>query len=292
MTLPVPLRHPLHFSPRRLRLAAGVVVFGVALTAPFAAPPSVTDTGPSLRPTSVLRQLEAVELVTPDSPPQTARESRRTVQRRGAPRRLVRLRIPRAVRPASGPVSSPFGWRRHPVSGRSRHHDGADLAVPLGSSVRAVASGVVRSVGRRSGYGLVVEIDHPAAFGGPHVRTLYAHLSLSDRRLQPGAHVMRGQPVGASGGVPGRDGTSTGPHLHFEVRDASGRPLDPSPFLRAGGRFGWGQNWGADGSWQVMFSSGREPRPARPRTGLRAQARSAFAPPSPAGSRSRNQEPR
>lgn len=292
MTLPVPLPHLLHFSPRRLRVTAGVVVFGVALAVPFAAPSLVAETGLPLRPASVLGQLEAVERVTPDSSVQALHESRRTVQHRSAPRRLVRLRIPRVVRPARGPVSFPFGWRRHPVSGRSRHHDGADLAVPLGSTVRATASGVVRFVGRRSGYGLVVEIDHPAAFGKPHIRTLYAHLASWDRRLQPGARVMPGQPVGASGGVPGRDGTSTGPHLHFEVRDASGRPLDPSPFLRAGGRFGWGQNWGADGSWQVMFSSGREPRPARPRTGLRAQARAAFAPPSPAGSRSRNQEPR
>ena len=286
--MPVPLPHPLHFSPRRLRLAAGVVVFGVALTAPFAAPPSVTDTGPSLRPTSVLRQLEAVELVTPDSPAQTARESRRTVQRRGAPRRLVRLRIPRAVRPASGPVSSPFGWRRHPVSGRSRHHDGADLAVPLGSTVRATASGVVRFVGRRSGYGLVVEIDHPAAFGKPHIRTLYAHLASSDRRLQPGARVMPGQPVGASGGVPGRDGTSTGPHLHFEVRDASGMPLDPAPFL---GTVSVRQRTDEQ-RWQVVFSSGRKPLPSRTVRRSGRPTRTAFALPSPAGSRGRARPPR
>ena len=288
MTLPVPLPHLLHFSPRRLRVTAGVVVFGVALAVPFAAPSSVADTGLPLRPASVLGQLEAVERVTPNSPPQTARESRRTVQHRSAPRRLVRLRIPRVVRPARGPVSSSFGWRRHPVSGRSRHHDGADLAVPLGSTVRSVASGVVRSVGRRSGYGLVVEIDHVGALGSAHRRSLYAHLSSTDQRVQQGVRVRRGQPLGTSGGVPGRDGLSTGPHLHFEVRDASGQPLDPAVLLRAGGP----RERRVDGSWQVMFSSGREPRPARPRTGPRVQARSTFAPPSPAGSRSRNQEPR
>ena len=65
-----------------------------------------------------------------------------------------------------------------------------------------------------------------------------------DQRLRQGSRVGRGQPVGASGGVPGRDGTSTGPHLHFEVRDASGRALDPAPFLgrlcRARGRMNSG----------------------------------------------------
>ena len=135
--------------------------------------------------------------------------------------------------PVSGPVSSPFGWRRHPVSGRARHHDGVDLAVPLGTPVRAVAPGRVRAVGPRPGYGLVVELDHPATPGRPAVRTVYAHLSAIDEGLRTGARVGRGRAVGASGGRPGRDGVSTGPHLHFEVRDASGRPLDPGHLSRA-----------------------------------------------------------
>ena len=281
MTLPVPLPLQLHFSPRRLRLAAGVVVFGVALATPFAAPSSAGDTGPSLRPASVLRQLEAVELPPADSTTGATREPRRAVQHRSLPRRLVRLRIPRNVRPANGPVSSPFGWRRHPVSRRSRHHDGADLAVPIGSTVRTVASGVVRSVGRRSGYGLVVEIGHPAALGRAAFQTLYAHLSSSDRRVQPGARVVSGQPVGASGGIPGRDGVSTGPHLHFEVRDVSGRPLDPVPFL---GTTSIRQR--TDGQrWQVMFSSGRKPQTARSVRRLGRRPHSAFALPRAAGSR-------
>ena len=281
MTLPVPLPHLLHFSPRRLRLAAGVVVFGVALVAPFASPSTVAGTGPPQRPASVLRQFKAVELPTADSTTGPPREPRREVQHRSPPRRLVRLRIPRNVRPASGPVSSPFGWRRHPVSGRSRHHDGADLAVPLGSTIRAVTSGTVRFVGKQSGYGLVVEIDHPAAFGRASFRTFYAHLSSSDRRLRLGARVMSGQPIGASGGVPGRDGVSTGPHLHFEVRDVSGQPLDPAPFL---GTVSVRQRTDEQ-RWQVMFSSGRKPQTARSVRSLSRRPRAAFALPRAAGSR-------
>ncbi|OZC01246.1 hypothetical protein BSZ36_18525 [Rubricoccus marinus] len=185
-------------------------------------------------------------------------------------------------------MSSPFGWRRHPVSGRSRHHDGADLAVPLGSTVRAVVSGVVRSVGRRSGYGLVVEIEHRPAPGRAPFRTLYAHLAEADQRFRRGTQVRSGQPVGASGGVPGRDGTSTGPHLHFEVRDASGRALDPAPFLGAPPA----RHKADEQRWQVMFSSGRKPLTAQQARRLRRPTRAAFALPPAAGSRGTTRRPR
>ena len=133
--------------------------------------------------------------------------------------------------PVQGPVSSPFGWREHPVSGRVRHHDGVDLAVPVGTAVWTVAPGTVRAVGRQRGYGLVVEIEHPTGLGQP-VRTRYAHLASVDAALRPGLRVGRGVALGASGGRPGRDGVSTGAHLHFEVRDASGHALDPARFVR------------------------------------------------------------
>ena len=138
--------------------------------------------------------------------------------------------------PVQGPVSSPFGPRVHPVSGRVRHHDGVDLAVPEGTAVWTVAPGTVHSVGRRPGYGLVVEIDHPGGIGpagqGVPVRARYAHLASVDADLRPGLRVARGVALGASGGRPGRDGVSTGAHLHFEVRDADGQPLDPARFVR------------------------------------------------------------
>jgi murein DD-endopeptidase MepM/ murein hydrolase activator NlpD len=133
--------------------------------------------------------------------------------------------------PVQGPVSSPFGWREHPVSGRVRHHDGVDLAVPAGTAVWTVAPGTVRAVGRQRGYGLVVEIEHPTGLGQP-VRTRYAHLASVDASLQAGVRIGRGVAIGASGGIPGRDGVSTGAHLHFEIRDASGLPLDPASVVR------------------------------------------------------------
>ena len=154
------------------------------------------------------------------------------VAARRQPGRPVSLGARLPMGPVQGPVSSPFGWRRHPVSGQVRHHDGVDLAVPTGTAVWTVAPGRVRAVGRRGGYGLVVEIDHPAGLGRRPVRTLYAHLSAIDAALQPGSWVARGQAIAASGGTPGRDGVSTGAHLHFEILDSSGEPLDPGRFVR------------------------------------------------------------
>ena len=86
------------------------------------------------------------------------------------------------------------------------------------------------------GDGTVVEIDHPGGIGpagqGEPVRTRYAHLASVDADLRPGLRVGRGVALGASGGRPGRDGVSTGAHLHFEVRDAGGRTLDPARLVR------------------------------------------------------------
>ncbi|MEL6614276.1 MAG: M23 family metallopeptidase [Bacteroidota bacterium] len=155
----------------------------------------------------------------------------------------VTRRLP--MGPVQGPVSSPFGPRVHPVSGLVRHHDGVDLAVPAGTAVWTVAPGTVRRVGRQRGYGLVVEIDHPGgvAPGGEPVRTRYAHLASVDASIQPGVRVARGVAFGASGGRPGRDGVSTGAHLHFEVRDTDGRPLDPARFVRLPEAVSTGPRW-------------------------------------------------
>ena len=162
--------------------------------------------------------------------------------------------------PVQGPVSSPFGPRRHPVSGRARHHDGVDLAVPAGTAVWTVAPGTVRAVGRRPGYGLVVEIEHPAGLGRP-VRTVYAHLASVDAGLRAGVRVGRGVAIGASGGRPGRDGVSTGAHLHFEVRDAGGRPLDPARFVRLAASAHAAPRWRSSGA---SASGARPPGPEPP----------------------------
>ncbi|WP_409946022.1 peptidoglycan DD-metalloendopeptidase family protein [Rubrivirga sp. S365] len=123
-----------------------------------------------------------------------------------------------------GVVSSPYGPRRHPVSGRSHLHAGTDFAVPTGTPVFATADGRVRAAARRSGYGLVVEVGHSDP-SGLSTTTIYAHLS--GALVRPGFRVRRGQVLGLSGGGSPHDGVSTGPHLHYEVRVGSS-PADPA----------------------------------------------------------------
>ena len=161
------------------------------------------------------------------------------VQHARAPR-LRRPSVPPGLPvgvPVAGRVSSPFGFRRHPVLGGRRHHDGTDFAVPVGTPVRVTADGRVVSAGHRSGYGLAVEVAHrdPA---GLETRTLYVHLSAA--ALRAGQTVRRGEVVGLSGGVGPGVGLSTGPHLHYEVRASAGGQsrtgvIDPASLA---GRFG------------------------------------------------------
>ncbi|MFT5563505.1 MAG: murein DD-endopeptidase MepM/ murein hydrolase activator NlpD [Myxococcota bacterium] len=119
------------------------------------------------------------------------------------------------VSPVEGVVSSSFGPRVHPITGKHRDHDGLDIAAPTGTSVRAITDGTVVRAEDAGGYGLLVEVDH-----GNGVITRYAHLSSID--------VEVGQRLGVGGhlGAVGSTGRSTGPHLHVEVR-VDGEPLDP-----------------------------------------------------------------
>ncbi len=122
--------------------------------------------------------------------------------------------------PVRGPITSNFGWRIHPVYGRTRYHTGIDIGVAYGTPIKAADGGTVIYSGWCGGYGYAVMIDH-----GRGVVTLYGHCS----RL----YVHRGQPV-AKGQViaaVGSTGVSTGPHLHFEVRQ-NGVPVSPWGFLR------------------------------------------------------------
>lgn len=106
-------------------------------------------------------------------------------------------------------ISSLFaGSRMHPILHRSRPHKGIDFAAPRGTPVKSVASGVVTFVGRQSGYGNLVKIDHP----GPY-ESGYAHLQEYAEGLYEGAAVERGQVIGYVGST----GLATGPHLHFEL---------------------------------------------------------------------------
>jgi murein DD-endopeptidase MepM/ murein hydrolase activator NlpD len=114
-------------------------------------------------------------------------------------------------------LSSVYGNRRHPVFGDVRMHTGVDFAAPHGTPVYATAPGRISFIGRRGGYGRVVEIAH-----GSDTMTRYAHLSSAPEGLSIGVRVAAGDIIGRVGAT----GTATGPNLHYEVR-VDGRPTDP-----------------------------------------------------------------
>jgi murein DD-endopeptidase MepM/ murein hydrolase activator NlpD len=127
--------------------------------------------------------------------------------------------------PVSGAkITSRFGTREHPITGREHEHAGLDLAAPEGTPVMAAAAGRVEFAGERGNYGNLVVITH--ADGG---QTFYGHLD--EILVEEGQLVSAGQKVATVGST----GLSTGPHLHFETRDASGSPVDPLPKLADGG---------------------------------------------------------
>ena len=114
-------------------------------------------------------------------------------------------------------LTSPFGNRRHPVYGGVRRHDGIDLAAPRGTPIMAAASGRVSFIGRRGGYGRVVEVEHASG-----TISRYTHLSRFTPGLGVGDSVITGDPLGEVGA----SGLATGPNLHYEVR-VDDRPVDP-----------------------------------------------------------------
>ena len=117
-------------------------------------------------------------------------------------------------------VSSLFGPRAHPIGGKKRLHKGIDIAAPQGTPIVAIAPGRVIFVGKRRGFGRLVEIAHA---GGWHSK--YAHASTTTVTL--GQRVDGGQMIATVGAT----GHATGPHLHLEIRQ-SGKSVDPLPLLR------------------------------------------------------------
>jgi murein DD-endopeptidase MepM/ murein hydrolase activator NlpD len=131
--------------------------------------------------------------------------------------------------PLAGPISgrgveltSDFGPRIDPFTGRAAFHAGLDFGGPYGAKVHATAPGVVVRAGPDGAYGNMVEIDN-----GMGVKTRYGHLSAV--LVRKGAHVSRGDAVGRLGST----GRSTGPHVHYEVW-LDNRVRDPAKFLEAG----------------------------------------------------------
>ena len=122
-----------------------------------------------------------------------------------------------------GSLTSPYGWRTHPIFGSKRFHHGIDISRGNGTIV-AAGDGVVNqaSYGWNGGYGNIVVIDH-----GDGVTTLYTHILAGGIKVSSGQQVTKGEPIALVGST----GYSTGPHLHFEVR-INGASTDPMAFLR------------------------------------------------------------
>ncbi len=117
--------------------------------------------------------------------------------------------------PVNGRITSPFGYRYHPILHTRKLHTGVDIAAPIGTPIFAVGGGCVVWASRRGGYGNCVIIDH----GGGRA-TLYGHMSAI--AVHAGETVSRRQVIGYVGST----GVSTGPHCHFELR-INGEPVNP-----------------------------------------------------------------
>ena len=123
-------------------------------------------------------------------------------------------------KPVKSRITSNYGTRNDPFTGKPKKHRGIDFAGKIGTELMAVAPGRVVSAGERVGYGTTVEIDHGLGF-----TTLYAHLS--QILVSRGDWVRPGTVIGLAGS----SGRSTGPHLHYEIR-YKGAPFDPTKFVK------------------------------------------------------------
>ncbi|HVK55853.1 MAG TPA: M23 family metallopeptidase [Burkholderiales bacterium] len=137
--------------------------------------------------------------------------------------RLKKKAMPTVLPIAKGYFSSNFGSRIDPFNGRHTQHEGIDFVAPAGTAVQSAAGGAVVESVYHNDYGNMVEIDH-----GNGLITRYAHLSR--RIVNAGDVVLKGQIIGELGST----GRSTGPHLHFEVRQ-HGAALNPKKFLELNG---------------------------------------------------------
>ncbi|MDR2428870.1 MAG: M23 family metallopeptidase [Candidatus Margulisbacteria bacterium] len=117
-------------------------------------------------------------------------------------------------------ISSPYGYRVHPVTNATSIHYGLDMVAMPGTKVLATADGRVTYTGWIGGYGIVVQIYH-----GLGISTLYGHCDSA--LVKKGQYVRKGQPVALSG----NSGLSNGPHLHYEIRRWN-VAIDPTPYLK------------------------------------------------------------
>lgn len=124
-----------------------------------------------------------------------------------------------SIRPAKGWISSSFGYRKNPFTGRREMHKGLDIANHKGTPIIAAAAGVVTYVGRKGLLGNMIEINHGHGF-----ITRYGHISKA--LIKKGQKVKRGEEIAQIGNT----GRSTGPHLHYEVR-FNGIQVNPQKYI-------------------------------------------------------------
>jgi murein DD-endopeptidase MepM/ murein hydrolase activator NlpD len=124
-----------------------------------------------------------------------------------------------SIWPAYGTITSVYGWRTHPITGRYHFHEGLDIGASYRTSIRATADGTVTFTGYQAGYGRSVRIRHGYGF-----ETLYCHCSSVS--VSTGQKVQRGDIIA----YVGSSGSSTGPHLHYEVFK-DGKRQDPMDYL-------------------------------------------------------------
>jgi len=124
-----------------------------------------------------------------------------------------------SIKPVSGIITSSFGYRKSPFTGRRTFHSGLDISNRRGTKIVSTAVGKVVFAGRKTGYGNVVIIDH-----GYGKATKYAHLR--DILVHKNQQVKRGEVIATLGNT----GRSTGPHLHYEVL-VNGTPVNPSKYI-------------------------------------------------------------
>lgn len=128
------------------------------------------------------------------------------------------------VKPADGRLTSDYGMRIHPITGKRKMHNGLDIA-GVNRDIRSMSDGIVKTVTRHPSYGNYVEISHGSINNLRNVSTLYAHMNRT--LVKPGERVSAGQSIG----IQGMTGSATGVHLHFEVK-VNGKRVDPKRFVK------------------------------------------------------------
>ena len=168
--------------------------------------------------TAVEEQKEITDFIAAEEE-RIARELEEARRRAELEARLGQITEAGWVLPSPGAITSWFGPRLHPILGYTRMHNGVDFNCWTGDPIRSATDGIVIMAQYYGGYGYTIIVQHANSLS-----TLYAHLSAFNSQVND--YVVAGQQIGQCGTT----GLSTGPHLHFEVRQ-SGAPVNPLPYL-------------------------------------------------------------